>query len=90
MAYKAFVSSTFKDLGGTDQIQLGSFIKPEDLTFNTDPTDSNDLIIVLNPGINEIHVEDQTGSNPDRHIEKLIFLDGASVSFNNYDGWTYV
>ena len=77
------------DTGGNDVIQFGIGIKIDDLTFIINPFDTNDLTIVLNAGIDEIEIENQRDTSGSLQIETLLFDDGSSANFANYNDWIF-
>ncbi|MCB0633648.1 MAG: type I secretion C-terminal target domain-containing protein, partial [Lewinella sp.] len=60
-----------------------------DLSFAASTIDTTDLIITLNAGFDEIEVENQLGTNTAQYIDTLRFADGATASFDLYDGWVF-
>ena len=77
------------DRGGLDTLVLGASVRPEDLSFLTDPSDTNDLIVVIDPGVDEIAIENQKSGTTTTHIEQALFADGFTADLSRYDVWTF-
>ncbi len=76
-----------KDDGGNDTLVFGAGIDAGDLSFTTNPADTNDLTVVLNPGIDEIEIENQQDTGGVRQIETMLFDDGFTLTFGRYNDW---
>ncbi len=77
------------DRGGLDTLVLGAAVTPGGLSFMTDPLDANDLVVVINPGVDEITIENQESATTTTHIEQVRFADGFMADLARYDAWTF-
>lgn len=76
------------DTAGNDRIVFAQGVELDDLTFATSTTDTNDVFITLNAGVNSIEIENQL-STIDYRLDTLAFADGFSVTFSRYQSWIY-
>ncbi|MBL4755874.1 MAG: M10 family metallopeptidase C-terminal domain-containing protein, partial [Flavobacteriales bacterium] len=78
---------TYEDSGDEDTIQFGSGVSVYDLTIADSGTD--DTLITLNSGTDEILLQDNVHANANLHFENLSFDNGLVLDFTDYSNWQW-
>ena len=78
---------TYEDSGDEDTIQFGSGVNVYDLTIADSGTD--DTLITLNSGTDEILLQDNVHANTNLHFENLSFDNGLVLDFTDYSNWQW-
>lgn len=75
---------TIVEEGGTNDVLVVDALFTDIVAVDAS---TDDFVIVLDPGVDEITIQGQNGPDPDQKIETLRFADGFEISFADFQTW---
>ena len=75
---------TIVEEGGTNDVLVVNALFTDIVAVDAS---TDDFVIVLDPGVDEITIQGQNGPDPDQKIETLRFADGFEISFADFQTW---